>query len=248
MSESPIDIVTPDGLADAWVFHPHGAGRWPVVILHTDIRGVRPAFRQAGQRLASQGYFVLLPNLYYRTVRASAIDPAWSLSDPAGRTHLRELHATITAAGLRRDHIAFLDALAREPLASTARIGIVGYCMSGSIALRAAADLPERVVAAASFHGGRLASAAADSPHVRAAEIRGRLYLGYAHEDQSMSAEQIAQLEQALTAANVNFTSEHYAAPHGFAVSDSPAYDAAMAERHWDRIAELFAATLKAAA
>src|SRR5690606_3695355 len=121
------------------------------------------------------------------------------------------------------------------PAVKGTKFAIVGYCMSGAIALRTAADFPGRIVAAASFHGGRLASDADDSPHLRAADIRAKVYLGYARDDASMTDEMIAQLESSLAAAGVDYRSEHYPARHGFAVADSASYDAGAAERHWER-------------
>lgn len=248
MSEQQIYIETPSGVADAWLFRPAEAGRWPVVILHTDVRGVRSAFQEIGRRLASQGFSVLLPNLYYRAGPAPVLDPAIPPRGEAAKARLTQLRASITREGIQRDHAAFLAALAARSDVDATRVGIVGYCMSGAIALHTAADFPDRIVAAASFHGGRLATDSPDSPHLRFAQISARLHLGHAQEDASMPPEMIARLESALSAAELRFESRIYPAHHGFAVPDSPAFDSASAEQHWDALLQLFKATLHATA
>jgi carboxymethylenebutenolidase len=240
MSEKLIDIKTADGVADTWVFHPDGNGPWPAVILHTDIKGVRPVFEAMGRRLAGFGYYVVLHNPYYPLGRAPVIDPKLSPRDESAKPQFDRLRASISTERIHRDHASLLDFLSTQPEVKGPRTGIVGYCMSGAFALRAAEDFPDRIVAAASFHGGRLASDAADSPHLRAKEIRAALYLGYATEDQSMTDEQIATLEQALKAANVSFVSERYAGHHGFAVTDNASYDEASAAKHWISLSKLF--------
>ncbi len=123
--------------------------------------------------------------------------------------------------------------------------GVIGYCMSGSFALRAAADFPDRIAAAASFHGGGLATEAPDSPHLNVERIKAQLYFGHAEADASMPPEAIARLDSALTQAGVKFTGEIYAARHGgFAVADGPAYNATAAEKHWQSLLGLFDAAL----
>jgi carboxymethylenebutenolidase len=249
MSQEQIDVRTRHGLLDSWVFYPEQIGTWPAVILHTDIRGVRPTFIEMGGIIAERGYFVILPNLYYRKARTPVVDPGKSLRDDATRAYLTELKNSLTPEGLRDDHRALLAYLDHDPLVSGDKVGIIGYCMSGAIALHAAADFPNQVAAAASFHGGRLATDSADSPHLRASKLRSaRLYFGYAKNDASMSDEMIAILEKSLTSAGVDFSAEQYSASHGFAVKDSPSYDKAAAEQHWHNIFRLLESTLKVTA
>jgi carboxymethylenebutenolidase len=246
MGDQQIEIETPAGIADAWLFQPErNGGPWPAIILHTDVRGVRPAFQDMGRRLASHGFSVLLPNLYYRLTKAPVLDPALPPRGEESQARLAHLRTGITREGVRLDHAAFLTALAGRPSVDSRRVGIVGYCLSGAIALHAAADFPDRIVAAASFHGGKLASDSPDSPHLRSGEIRARLYLGHATDDASMPAEMIARLESALHAAELRFESTVYGARHGFAVSDSPAFDPGSAERHWVALLDLFNQTLR---
>ena len=243
VSARQVDIPTPEGVIDSWLFFPQKspeqAGRWPLVILNTDIKGVRETFVEHGRKLASYGFFVVLPNLYYRLGRAPVIDPSASFGDEKSKDRLQQLRQSLSNEGIRADHAAIFKFVADEAAADSSRVGILGYCLSGAIALRTAADFPERIKAAASFHGGRLASDAADSPHLRAAEIKAHLYFGYARDDGSMTDEHIAVLEQALKAADVRFASEQYTAKHGFAVADSASFEEAAANQHWQRVVSL---------
>jgi len=244
-----IDIDTEHGVVDAELFHPTGPGAWPAVLLLTDIRGLRPAFAAMGQRLASHGYVVLLPNLYYRGGRAPVVDPSLPVNDEGARTRRAALRAALTPAAIRADLGALLDFLAGHARVQGSHTGVVGYCMSGSFALRAAAAFPERIAAAASFHGGGLASDAPDSPHLEVTGIKAELYFGYADQDASMSPEMIDRLEVALRDHDISFVSELYVgARHGFAVEDSPAFSHDAAERHWRNLIDLFDTTLGAKA
>jgi len=248
MSEKQIHLPTPDGDLDAWVFQPDGEGTWPAVILHTDIRGVRPVFIEKGRQLAAQGYVVLLPNLYYRTDRAPVVDAALVPGTDAAKARYAALRASLSPDGLQRDHAALLGWLGAHPRVAGEAVGIVGYCLSGAIALHAAADYPARIAAVAAFHGGNLANTAAGSPHRRAGAIRARLHFGHAQDDASMPEADIARLGAALDAAGVAHTATRYAAGHGFAVADNPAHQADAAARHWQELLGLFETTLKVAA
>lgn len=237
---SIVDIATEHGVLDAHLFLPDAKGAWPAVILLTDIRGVRPAFQTMGQRLADHGYAVLLPNVYYRGGRAPVVDPKLPVKDDSARAQRAALRAALTPAAVRADIAALLTFLGEQTYVRGNSVGIVGYCMSGAFALRAAADFPERIIAAASFHGGGLASAAPDSPQLEVARIQARLYFGYADADASMPPDMIDRLETALREAGVSFSAELYTgARHGFAVSDGQAYDEQAAEQHWQRLLDL---------
>ncbi len=244
LREQQAGITTIDGTIDAWICHPAGEGSWPAVILHTDIRGVREVFREMGRHIAAAGYFVLLPNLFYRVAREPVLDPGLSLQDEAGRARVAELRAGLGPDELRRDHAVLLGWLPTRPQVISGRTAIVGYCFSGAVALQAAADFPEHIVAAASFHGGRLATDAADSPHRRATDIRARLHFGHAENDASMPEDAITLLEETLTRAGVTFSQRRHAARHGFTVADSAAYDAVEADQHWQDLLHLLDTTL----
>jgi carboxymethylenebutenolidase len=238
---STVDIVTDQGVIDGHLFHPDETGSWPGMLLLTDIRGVRLAFQAMGHRLAANGYVVLLPNIYYRAGRAPVVDPTLPINDEVARARRSELRATLTPEVVRTDLAAQLDYLTSQKQVRGDQAGVVGYWLTGAFALRAAEDFPERIAAAASFHGGGLASDAPDSPHLRVDQIKARLYLGYADEDPSMPAEMIERLETALRKAGVPFRSDLYTgARHGFAIEDGQAFDRDAAERHWHNLINLF--------
>lgn len=236
-----VDIKTSDGTMDAKLFLPEGQGQVPAVILLTDAFGIRPVFEAMARRLASVGYVVLLPNVYYREGRAPLPNLHGSFADEAFRNRIMGLIGTLTPERVRTDAAAELDFLAAQPRVKGSRVGVAGYCMSGAIAVRMAAYFPERIAAAASFHGGRLATDAPDSPHLLVGKVKGELYFGHADQDGSMPAEAIARLEAALKQAGVKARSELYAgARHGYAVEGSAAYDKVASERHWSTLLELF--------
>jgi carboxymethylenebutenolidase len=244
MLELTANIPTRNGSADGWLLQPDGRGPWPPVILHTDIRGVRPVFQNMARRLAGHGFLVLLPNLYYRTAAIPPLDPSLPPRGEAAQARLAELRASLTREGVRSDHEAFIDYLTQRQNVRAGKVGIIGYCLSGAVAMHTAADFPDRIAAFASFHGGRLAADSPESPHLRAAQIRAEGFFGYAAEDASMTPAMIELLEHSLRAAGTRFSSRQFSAKHGFAVRDSPAYDADAAELHWQALLNLFERTL----
>ncbi|WP_434390556.1 dienelactone hydrolase family protein [Melittangium boletus] len=247
MARQDVEIPTADGTMDAQLYRPEGAGPWPAVLLLTDAGGTRPAFESMAQRLSNEGYVVLLPHVYYREGRAPLPNMQGSFQrDEAFRKRILGLIATLPPERVRMDAAASLDFLARQP-SVVGKAGVVGYCMSGGMAVHIAATFPERVAAAASFHGGRLATDAPESPHRVVGQVRGELYFGHADQDGSMPADAIARLEAALKEAGVKHRSELYVgAHHGFAVEGSEAYDADAAAQHWTRMLELWGRTLRA--
>jgi carboxymethylenebutenolidase len=238
MGSAMIDVATQDGVADAYLARPDDE-RHPAVLLVTDAYGLRPQIERMADRIASQGYVVLAPNVFYRAGRAPVI-PLDGLSDPAQRgtlfERIRPLMSELTPERIVSDGGAYLDRLeqlGRGPVA------ITGYCMGGRVAWRIAAAYPERVTALGGFHVGGLVTDDDDSPHRSAGSIAAEVYLGFADNDRSMTREQIAELERALDEAGVRYRSEVYpGAAHGYTMADTPAYDEAAAERHY---AELFA-------
>jgi carboxymethylenebutenolidase len=243
---SKINIQTRDGTCPSYVYQPAGNGPWPAVLVFMDGLAIRPAMLELGERLATLGYYVLLPDLFYRSGPYEPMDPHVVFSDPEQRKVLMEKFiAPTTPAKIMSDTRAFLEYLAAQPQVLPGGIGTTGYCMGGLMSLTAAGTYPEQIVAAASYHGGRLATDAPDSPHLLAPKMRARLYIGGAIEDQSFPDDMKARLEQALTEAGVDHRIETYQAKHGWVFRDTPVYDAAAAERHWQSLDELFAATLK---
>ncbi|HEY2407588.1 MAG TPA: dienelactone hydrolase family protein [Polyangiaceae bacterium] len=244
---SKIEIKTRDGLCPSYLFRPLGVGPWPAVLVFMDGVGIRPAMLELGERLATHGYFVLLPDLYYRSGPYEPMDARTVFADPEQRNMLRErFFALATQANIMSDTRAFLDYLAAAPDVAPGGIGTTGYCLGGLMSLTAAGTYPDRIVAAASYHGARLATDSPESPHLLAPKIRARIYVAGAIEDQSFPDEMKARLEAALTEARVDHKVETYPAKHGWVLRDTPVYDAAAAERHWQTLLALFDATLKA--
>ena len=240
-----VDIKTKDGICPSYVYRPAGRGPWPAVLVFMDGLGIRPAMLEIGERLAAHGYFALLPDLYYRSGPYEPMNPHTVFSDPAQRKILTEkFFALATPANIMADTRAFLDYLAAQPDVKPGGIGTTGYCMGGLMSLTAAGTYPDRIVAAASYHGGRLASDAPDSPHLLAAKIKARVYVAGAIEDQSFPDDMKTRLEEALTTAGVDHTIETYPAKHGWVFRDTPVYDAAASERHWQTMLALLSAKL----
>jgi carboxymethylenebutenolidase len=243
---SKIDIKTRDGICPSYVYQPAGSGPKPAVLVFMDGLGIRPAMFELGERLANLGYYVLLPDLFYRSGPYEPMDPHTVFSDPEKRKVLLEkFFAPATPANIMSDTGAFLEYLAAQPQVTPGGIGTTGYCMGGLMSLTAAGTYPDRIVAAASYHGGRLATDAPDSPHLLAPKMRARIYIAGAIEDQSFPDEMKQRLERALTEAGVDHRIETYQARHGWVFRDTPVYDAAAAERHWHSLGDLFAAKLK---
>jgi carboxymethylenebutenolidase len=243
---SKIAITTRDGICPSYVFRPTGSGPWPAVLVFMDGLGIRPAMLEVGERLASYGYFALLPDLFYRSGSYEPMDPHSVFSDPEKRKTLMEkFFAFATQANIMSDTGAFLDYLASEPDAKAGGIGVTGYCMGGLMSLTAVGTYPNRIVAAASYHGARLATDASESPHRLAPKMTARIYVGGAIEDPSFPDDMKARLEAALTEAGVDHTIETYQAKHGWVLRDTPTYDAAAAERHWQSLRALLDAKLK---
>jgi len=243
---SRVEITTAEGVCPSYVFRPaSGNGPWPAVLVYMDGLGIRPAMLDLGVRLAKSGYFVLLPDLYYRSGPYEAMDARTVFSDPEQRKRLVEKFSShISQAKVMSDTRAFIDYLASEPDAKAGGIGVTGYCMGGRMALTAAGTYPDRIVAAASFHGSQLASDAADSPHLLAPQMKARLYVAGALDDASFPDAMKQRLEAALTEAGVAHVVETYPAKHGWVFSDTPVYDAEASERHWRELLALFEAEL----
>ncbi|MGC4998270.1 dienelactone hydrolase family protein [Streptomyces sp. DT195] len=242
-----VTIPTRDGDADAYLTHPADGKPHPGVLFYQDAYGLRPWLNGMADRLAAEGYTVLVPNVFYRRGPAPVvelpefIDPP---SDPTIWERLGPLVHSITPEQAERDADAYLGWMARSPLVADGPVAVTGYCMGARLALRTAATHPGRVAAAAGFHGGNLATEEPDSPHLGAGRITAELYFGHADQDPSLPEEQRRRLEDALTAAGVRHTSEVYeGAPHGYTQKDTSSYDAAAEERHWEALNSLLRRT-----
>ncbi|CCV07531.1 Dienelactone hydrolase [Mesorhizobium metallidurans STM 2683] len=244
MAKQDIQIKTRDGVAKAGMFRAAGASSSKAgIILYMDAFGPRLALDGMAERLAGEGYAVLVPDLFYRNAPYGPFDAKTAFAVETSKAALMALVSGTTQEMTISDGGAFIDALAGEGV--TGPIGVVGYCMGGARALNAAATYPDRIKAAASFHGGNLASDAADSPHRKAASIKARVYVGTAGVDRSFPPEQSARLAEALRLGEVDHTIENYVGmAHGWCVPDHSVFDATGAERHWKRLTTLFAETL----
>lgn len=245
MRREEIDIETTDGVAHAWTYR-GGEGPRSAVLLYPDKGGVRPVMHEMAERLVGLGYFVLLPDIFYRAGNYPPFDMATVMSDPPERARLMELLASITAERVGIDGGAYLDAIRAQPGVREDRIGITGYCIGGKMAFLTAGKHPDKVRAAASFHGGGLVTDKADSPHRLADRIQASLYLGVADSDQGCTPEHQGALATALGTAGVRYQIELYKGKkHGFAVCDhAGAYDPDAADRHWRRLESFFGETL----
>jgi len=240
-----VDVAAADGTADAFFTRPAAGGPHPAVLLYMDAYGIRPAVEAHARRLAGHGYCVFVPNVFYRSGRSPVIENIEveiRAEDRAGLfAKLMPMIKALTPEAAIRDSQAWLAFLRARPEVREAPIGTVGYCMGGRLALRMAGEFADAVAAAASFHGGSLATGEDDSPHLSAVRAAGELYIGHADNDRSMDPEQMGRLTQALADAHVRHTAELYVgAQHGWTQTDTPAYDEPSAERHWMRLLELF--------
>lgn len=236
-----VAIKTRDGSCPTYLFRPSGEGPWPAVLMFMDGVGIRPAMFEIAARIASHGYFVALPDYFYRAGEYEPMKPAEVLGDPAKRKHLYDTYfATATPANVMSDASAVLDFLAAQPDVRPGGIGTTGYCLGGLMSLTAAGTFGGRVAASASFHGGKLATDAPDSPHLLSTRIRARLYIAGAIEDASFTDEMRDRLAFSLSVAGVDYAIETYPARHGWVPSDTPTHDPAAAERHWQALFALF--------
>jgi carboxymethylenebutenolidase len=234
-----VEITTPDGTVDAYFVHP-ASGEAPGVIMWPDIFGLRPAFRAMADRLAAEGYAVLVPNPFYRDVKGTVVGEDEDLSGAISR--LMPYARNVTPDAVVTDATAYVGWLDGQEAVDTGRkIGVVGFCMSGPYTIRAAAALPDRVGAAASLHGAGVATEAPTSPHLLAPETKAVFLFAIAENDDADDPQSKERLKAAFgDRAEV----EVYPANHGWVPTDSPRYDEAQAERAWSRLLALFKGAL----
>jgi carboxymethylenebutenolidase len=243
MIETKFEI--PTIRTEIFLYRPDDIAEFPGVVFLTDIWGIRPATIGMAKRLAEKGFAVLLPNVFHRYSR---ITPDGFESDDPQEQHKRmgQLFQALTPAQMESDGNAYVDFLLAQKGVKPDKVGVVGYCFCGQMALRTAAAAPDKVAAAASFHGGFLVTDKPDSPHKQLPRVKARLYFAHAVEDASATPEQVAILEQALRDWHGAFQSETYeGARHGWTVPGRPVYNELQAERAFEKEVELFDATLK---
>ncbi len=245
MIEHHLDIATADGAMNSFVVHPEEDGPHPVVLFYMDAPGKREELHDMARRLAAVGYFVVLPNLYHRRSRDFYLKERTEAAMAVMFEHMNSLNAATT----RTDTRAMLDFVDTRPAADARRIGAVGYCMSGPFVMWAAAAFPQRLRCIASIHGANMATDAPDSPHRIAGQVKCESYFACAQIDKWAPPADIAKLEAGLQAGNVPHRIEWYpAVEHGFVFPlRAGVYNAAAAERHWERLFSLFARHLQSA-
>ncbi|XOV88794.1 MAG: dienelactone hydrolase family protein [Pseudomonadota bacterium] len=237
MIERQVEVETPDGVMPTFEFHPEEGGPFPVVLYLMDAPSIRPALKDMASRLASAGYYVLLPFLYYRK------SPYREFSASDEDMHARrELMQTVTRDGIVPDAEALLAFAGANPSADTGgKVGAVGFCMSGPLVLKLAQTFPDQFGAVASIHGAWLVNDKDDSPHKHLDRIEGEVYFGWANNDPTATVEEMGVMKAALDAAGVNYTIDFFEdALHGFAPPGGERYNRAAAEKHWERVHAMF--------
>ena len=241
-----VEIRTTAGVCDALVLRPDTTETLPGVVQLTDGLGFRQAQVDLSRRIAERGYVVLTPNIFYRTTKPPAFTFEVDFAEEKSRARFRELTGPLTPEALAGDAAAYVDFLSALPLVSSGPMGVVGFCYAGQFALRAAAVRPDRIAAAASFHGSNLATDAAESPHLLLPRVRARLYFGHATSDPSMPPEAVGRLEAALRAWGGTFQSDVYdGGLHGWMIPGGKRYHPEHAERGFAMLMELLDDTLR---
>lgn len=243
MIEQHLEIQTADGAMNSFVVYPEEGGPFPVLLFYMDAPGKREELHDMARRLATVGYFVVLPNLYYRR------SPDYRLRErtDAAMAEMYSFMGSLDAGTTRCDTEAMLGFVDSQAQADSSRIGAVGYCMSGPIVVWAAAAFPERIAVIASFYGANMATDQPDSPHRVVSTLRCESYFGCAEIDRWAPPADIARLQAGLEASPARYRLEWYpGVEHGFAFpSRVGIYDKAASERHWERLFSLFDRTLR---
>jgi len=241
VTESDVNVTTPDGSADCYFAHP-ASGTAPGVLMWPDIFGLRPAFRQMGKRLAESGYAVLVVNPFYRVKKA----PTAEAGGATPIDQVRPLAQGLNETTHMTDAKAFIGWLDRQsPVAKNRKIGTQGYCMGGPIAFRTAAAVPDRIGAVASFHGGGLVTNMPNSPHLQAAKSKAQFLIAIAANDDARAPKDKDVLKETFAKANLPAEIEVYTgSAHGWCPPDSQVYNEPMAEKAWSRLLALYGRAL----
>jgi carboxymethylenebutenolidase len=248
VDEKDVSIKTPDGTADAVLFTPKKAGKYPAVLMWPDIMGLRPTFRDMGRRLAASGFVVLVPNPFYRSKRAPVLEGPIDFSNPATREFLLGYRKAMSDEGVARDAAAYAGFLDAQPKTDKRRkAGVQGYCMGGALSFMTAAAMPTRIAAIGSFHGGNgLVTKDPNSPHllIPKANPKSAWLVLQAQNDDAQQPQTKDALKAAFAAAHRRATVEVYPANHGWCVPGGQAYDQVQAERAWTALLQLYRVAL----
>ncbi|WP_020499893.1 dienelactone hydrolase family protein [Sciscionella marina] len=247
MPITTLRIPTADGQADALAAHPGDGAPHPGVLLYTDAFGIRPELERKATELAGHGYYVLVPNLYYRHGPAPVLDLPEHISEenrPAVFAELMPLLEEHSTERVLRDAEAYLGFLTEQPGVSAGPVAAIGYCIGALLAMRTGIAHPDRVAAVAGFHPAQLVTEEPDSPHRQVGALAAEVHLGLAEND--MTPEAISELNEAFGAAGVSYSTEIYPdTVHGFTMSDTAAFDPAALQQHWDRLLPLLDRALR---
>jgi carboxymethylenebutenolidase len=239
VTEQEIAVKAADGTAETFVYTP-GGRKFPGVLFYTDLFGIRPANQGMAQRVAAAGYTVMMPNVFYRYGKLPLLDFEFQMGEERSMKAIPGLLGSLTGGQMEKDASHYVDALLGRDDVKGNKIAVVGYCFTGAMALRTAAMEPDKVAAAASFHGGRLVTEDEGSPHTRIGKVKGELYFGHAVEDQSATPAQIAKLDDTLKGWGGKFQSEMYeGAKHGWTLPGRDVYDEKQAARHYEKLFDL---------
>jgi carboxymethylenebutenolidase len=246
MIEQIVEIAGKTGAIATFIAHPERGGGHPVVLFFMDAPGIREELRDMARRIASVGYYVMLPNLYHRRGVAELADLP-RLAEAEARARMADLMGSLSIPLVMADADALLDFADRDPAAGNGPIATLGYCMSGQYAINFAARYPDRVGAAASIYGVQLVTDREDSPHLVAERAGAELYFACAEHDVHAPLEMVEALDQAVKARGLKAEVEIYAgAQHGFAFPQRATYDRPAADRHWERLFALWRRRLRA--
>jgi len=245
VTETDVEIETPDGKADCYFVHPT-TGIHSGVLVWPDAMGLRPAFRKMARRLAESGYSVLVINPYYRDRKAPIVSEGWSFEDDETRNMVMSMMATLNKDTNLTDAAAFISYLDKQvSVDKNRKMGTIGYCMGGAMTMRTAAAYPTRIGAGASFHGGRLVTDGPDSPHLLISRMRAHYLFAIAENDDSREPETKNVLREAFANARLPAEIEVYeGAMHGWCPPDTAVYNEQQAERAWGRLLALFETAL----
>jgi carboxymethylenebutenolidase len=244
--EKDVSVPMASGVSDSALFYPEGKGNWPSVLVWTDILGLRPVFREMGRRLAAEGYVVLVPNPFYRNAKAPVVDGSFDFSKPEDRAKVMPMAAALTTDANLSDaksYVAFLDAQPQTD--KKKKMGVQGYCMGGPLTFRTAATAPDRIGAAATFHGGGLVTDKPDSPSLLIPKMKAEVLCCVADNDDKRDPTAKDKLKKAFAEAHLKATIEVYeGCNHGWTVRGSEVYNEAGAERAWAELIALYKSAL----
>lgn len=241
MIEEIRDIATRAGAMETFICHPERKGPHPPVLMLMDAPGIREELYDMARRLATAGYYVMLPNLYYRAGADTKFGPDVTTKGSAEQARMRAVRTKMTIPPVMDDVADMLSFIDSQPAAKPGPVGAHGYCMSGPYALAAAARYPGRVAAAASFYGTWLVSDAVESPHLNLSRAQGELYIACAEHDELAPLPMVAELQGLFgTSGNSGELEMYLGVHHGFAFPQRWCYDKPAAERHWERLIALY--------